>query len=168
LCGPHSVRRMYQVAPMLDGDMVTFVHGDLYESQIITEMGKVTAFLDFDECAAADPAMDVGYMLAHILLINPVTRESVWGAPTPTSDEIVATTLAFLKAYRAAAKLDDAGAWDTFLRRSKGYMWVRIGVLVAKLEDNIHGKKLLDLIKRNKVEPFAVDPFDLHGIKLEG
>ncbi len=160
---------MRGAAEVMDGPEVTFVHGDLYETQVVMDpAGGVATFLDFDECAYADPAMDVGSILAHILLVNPVTREAVMGIRNPMPKEFVAPAERLLQAYRTAAGLSDAAQWQGFVARAKGWMWVRIGALAAKLAHNVHGEKLVDLLRRSKVEPFGTDPFRLHAISSGG
>ena len=45
-------------------------------------------------------------------------------------------------------------------------MWLRVGTLLFKLQDNVHARPLIDRLTRRKVELFATDPFRLLGIHM--
>lgn len=157
-CGPHTQKTLQETAKHIDGTEVAFIHGDIYETQmILDDGGKLASFLDLDEAGYGDPAMDVGYMLAHILLVNPIARQAVWGIPNPGPEEQKATAEGFLGAYKAAAGLDGPD-WATFIDRTKAYMRLRVGRLMIKYHDNVHAKALLNLVDKKKVTLFVVDP----------
>jgi len=164
-CGRHAIERFKAAAKLPDAPEVTLVHGNLDEADVILDRsGTLTAFVDFDEAAYADAAQDVGSLLAHLLLVNPVTRQAVWGVPPPDPAESRACAEAFLAAYRRAAGITDG--WAAFVERAKGTMWLRVGTLLFKLQDNVHARPLIDRLTRRKVELFATDPFRLLGIHM--
>jgi aminoglycoside phosphotransferase (APT) family kinase protein len=157
-CGPHTHQTLKDVAKNIDGTEVAFIHGDLYETQmILDDSGSLATFLDLDEAGYGDPAMDVGYLLAHILLVNPIARQAIWGIPNPGVDEQKATAEAFLGSYKAAAGLEGPD-WATFIDRTKAYMRLRVGRLMIKYNDNVHARELLNLVDKKKVTLFVVDP----------
>ncbi len=164
-CGPSSQKFFKETAGTIDGTEVTFIHGDLYETQmILNDSGALAKYLDLDESGYGDPAMDVGYLVAHILLINPIARQTIQGIPNPGADEQKVTAEAFLKAYKAEAGIDGPD-WATFIDRVKAYMRLRVGRLMIKLFDNVHGKALLKLVDKKRVTLFVIDPFVDLGIQ---
>ena len=164
-CGPHTQTTFKDIAKTIDGVEVTFVHGDLYETQVImTPDGKLSKFLDLDEAGHGDPALDVGYVLAHVLLINPLSRQALWGIPNPGPEEQKATAEAFLSEYRKATGLDGPD-WAMFLDRAKAYMRLRVGRLMIKYHNNVHAKPLLDLVDKKKVMLFVMDPLADLGVQ---
>jgi len=164
-CGPHATKQFREKADLLDGEHVTFVHGALYETQVLldTKTGELASFVDLDEAGWGDPATDLGSLLAHVLLVNPLVRKATWGVPEPEPAELKATGSAILAAYRKSSGLDDA-AWAAFKPRVEGYMRVRIGQLLLQLRGNVHAKALIGLVDKRKVGLFAVDPFDIYEI----
>ncbi len=157
-CGPHTQGTLKETAKTIDGTEVAFIHGDLYETQmILDDKGKLSSFLDLDEAGYGDPTMDVGYLLAHILLVNPIARQTVWGIPNTGPEEQKATAEAFLGAYKAAAGVTGPD-WATFIDRTKAYMRLRVGRLMIKYHQNVHAKALLKLVDKKKVTLFVVDP----------
>ncbi len=163
-CGPYATKQFRQGAEDLDGKEVTFVHGALHEAQIILnrETGDVASFVDLDEAGYGDPALDVGTVLSHMLLVNPVTREAAWGVAAPGAAELKASAEAFLGAYKASAGV--AEGWEQFMSRVRGYMRVRVGRLLLQLRGNVHAKALIELVDKRKIALFVIDPFEDYKI----
>jgi aminoglycoside phosphotransferase (APT) family kinase protein len=156
-CGPEGKARLVAVAPVVDTGPVTFTHGDLYESQVIFRPdGRVAAFIDMDLAGFADPAKDVGSLLAHIAIFNPRVREDKWGVPNPSPEEVSASATGFLQTYRSAAGLEHA--WPAFMKRVEAHMWLRVGEWIDKMQGNPHGRTTIEALNREKRSLFADDP----------
>ncbi len=165
-CGKGAQERLAYLAQSMDAGSVTFVHGDLYEQQVIIGPdGGVAGFIDLDQAGFADPAADVGQLLAHVLLLNPRTREAAWQVPNPTPAETRATAEAFLGAYRDAAGLTGTD-WANFLRRARGHMWKRFGDVLQDLRGNPHGAPLVQIIDADKEVIAGSDPLADFQISL--
>jgi len=165
-CKPALRVQLGDRAAGLDGPEVTFVHGDLYESQVIfLEPARLVAFVDLDRAGYGDPALDVGSLLAHVVLVNPLARWPVWGVPDPTEAETKASAEWFLAEYRKAAGISDG--WAAFLERVRGYMLLRIGRLLLELRGNVHAYPLLGLVQTGKEELLSGDPLARCGIAAE-
>ncbi len=169
-CGADAKSRLGYLAGSIDSGPVTFVHGDLYEQQVILTPPSaagagVAGFIDLDHAGFADPASDVGQLLAHILLINPRTRKASWSVPNPTPEETRETAESFLSAYRAAAALTADTEWSEFLKRARGHMWNRFGHVLTDLRGNPHAAPLVQIIETDKAAIAASDP--LAEFKLE-
>ena len=149
LCGEAAQRRFEALAESIDGGPVTFIHGDLYESQVVLKPKgskpshiQVAAFLDLDESGMGDPAVDLGSLLAHVLVVHPRTRRQTWGVPDPTPAETQAVARRILDQYREGARLDDA-QWSGFITRVRGWMWIRLSNIIAKYSGSEHATELL-------------------------
>ena len=164
-CGPYARKQLLEASKVVNGGEVTFVHGALHEQQVLLDeaTGKVVSLVDLDESGWGDPALDVGTLLAHLLLVNPVARERAMGVPNPDAAELKVCAEAFLGAYRKAAGLSDE-AWRPYMERVKAYMRVRVGKLLLQLRDNVHAKQLIALVDKRKVALFVIDPFEEYGI----
>jgi Ser/Thr protein kinase RdoA (MazF antagonist) len=96
---PELATAVGAVLPALaDGDWgcATIVHRDLYEEQIM--VGERIGLIDLDDSALGPPELDLGNLLAHLVLLE--RRSGV---------DLAAVTAAFLDAYRARGPvLDDA------------------------------------------------------------
>jgi aminoglycoside phosphotransferase (APT) family kinase protein len=164
-CGVDAKARLGFLASSIDSGPVTFVHGDLYEQQVILTSATASAapgvagFIDLDHAGFSDPASDVGQLLAHILLLNPRTRQASWSVPNPTPEETRETAESFLSAYRAAAELTADTEWQELLKRSRGHMWNRFGHVLADLRGNPHAAALVQIIETDKTAIAASDPF---------
>lgn len=67
---PEFTKRIHHfIDDSLDADSV-LVHGDLDPKNILINTDYQTLMIDFEEAAVADPAQDVGYLLAHYYLIG--------------------------------------------------------------------------------------------------
>ena len=154
-CGPATKLRLESLAGKLDHGEVSFIHGDLYDEQVILDGdGRLAAFIDIDRARFGDPAEDLGSLLAHVLMVAPAARQVHWGVPDPTPEETKAVASRLLSAYREAAGFG-VGAWADFLERVKAYHYLRLGVLLDRYRDNPHAAKLwaaLDARKRQLVE----------------
>lgn len=164
-CGADAKARLGYLASSVDSGPVTFVHGDLYEQQVIltgataSAAPAVAGFIDLDNAGFADPAADVGQLLAHILLLNPRTRLASWKVPNPTPQETRESAESFLNAYRAAAGLTADAEWKELVRRARGHMWNRFGHVLADLRGNPHAAPLVQIIETDKEAIAASDPF---------
>ncbi len=158
-CGPGARERLGKLGAVMDKGKVTFVHGDLYESQVVLRAdGKVAAFLDLDQAGFSDPAEDVGSLLAHIVLFNPWTRDIMWDVPDPRSEETRSAAEALLREYKATAGLADD--WTPFLGRVRGYMWLRLHHILVKLRGNVHAAELMEELEAQKRGLATTDPFE--------
>jgi aminoglycoside phosphotransferase (APT) family kinase protein len=158
-CGEEAKARLGYLAGSVDTGPVTFVHGDLYEQQVIIgPSGGVRGFIDLDKAGFADPASDVGQLLAHVLLLNPRTREAAWSVANPTPEETRETAESFLSSYREAAGLSGDPEWQEFLKRTRGHMWHRFGEILTDLRGNPHGAPLIKIIEADKAAIADGDP----------
>ncbi len=163
-CDAAIQERLRGLLPAMDGPKVAFVHGDLYESQLLMEAdAKVRAFIDLDTAHFDDQARDVGSMLAHLLVINPRTRQAAWGVPNPNLAETEASAKAFLAGYKAAADIAD-DAWADMLARSKAYMWLRLHEITNALAGSPHGKPVVDALVDARGAIFSSDPLKDAGL----
>lgn len=163
-CEPEAAERIRALLPALDGPTVAFVHGDLYESQVLMQADStVKAFIDLDTAHFDDRARDVGSIMAHLLVINPRTRKLAWGAPNPSLGETEASAKAFLAAYKATDDLSD-DAWASLLARSEAFMWIRLHEVVEALAGSPHGEPVVKALVDNRSAIFASDPFRDAGI----
>ena len=156
-CDAAARERLLGLAEGLDQGPVTFCHGDLYESQII--MGKddrVRAFIDLDAAGYGDPAKDVGQFLAHVVLVNPVSREAGWRIPAPSAEETARTAHQVLLAYRASAGLADAD-WAAFIRRVQAHAWLRMATILVRYRGNPHARAMVDGLEAHKARLTAED-----------
>ena len=157
-CGGPVQERLRGLLPALDGGRVAFVHGDLYESQLLMgEEGEIRAFIDLDTARFGDQARDVGSVLAHLLVINPRARQASWGVPDPTLGETEASARAFWQAYTASADIPEEGRKD-LMARSRAYMWVRLHELMGALGGSPHGKPVHDMLLAQRAAIFVSDP----------
>ncbi len=162
-CSKETAKACTELAGEFDPPDVTFLHGDLYEGQIIfDESGELAAIVDLDEAGWGDPAADVGTLLAHVMLVNPVARKAEWGVADPDKGEVRATAEAVLSAYREGAGIGDD--WAAFLGRVRGHMRLRVVHLLDKLEDNPHGKTLVDALRPKRRALLDADPFADYGL----
>jgi len=157
-CGGPVQQRLRGLLPALDGGRVAFVHGDLYESQLLMgEGGEIRAFIDLDTARFGDQARDVGSVLAHLLVINPRARQASWGVPDPTLGETEASAQAFWQAYTAAAEIPQEERKD-LMDRSRAYLWVRVHELMGALGGSSHGKAVHDMLLAQRAAIFVSDP----------
>ena len=162
-CGKGAQGRLEKLASEMDKGKVTFVHGDLYESQVVLRAdGKVAAFLDLDQAGYSDPAEDVGSLLAHIVLFNPWTRDIMWDVPDPRKEETQGAAEALLREYKVTSGLADG--WPHFLGRVRGYMWLRLDHILKKLRGNPHAKDLMEELEVQKRGLATTDPFEDYGL----
>jgi Ser/Thr protein kinase RdoA (MazF antagonist) len=89
----------------------TVVHRDLYEEQVL--LGAQVGLLDLDDAAAGPAELDIGNLLAHLLLLGLRTRTDL--------DDV---TDALLRAYTAVAPLDLAR-----LRQCRALAMLRLACL---------------------------------------
>lgn len=163
-CDEDGRARLKALAPSLDGPHVAFVHGDLYESQVIMDgPERIRAFIDLDESRFDDPARDVGSVLCHLLLVNPAARPAAWGVPAPTLEETEASAQAFMAAYRESFQFDDAD-WAELLTRAQAFLWIRLGELVDDLAGSPHGQPIVAALTAGRAAMLATDPFRDHGL----
>jgi len=163
-CGADTAKGLVAEAGELDAAQVTFIHGDLYESQVIVDdAGKLVSFIDLDEAGWGDPAIDLGSLLAHVLIVNAEARQAVMGAANPTPEELKATGTAILSAYQKAAGLGDA--WPAFAGRVQTYMRTRVGQLLFRLGENPHAKPLIEQLDKKKAALLTARPFTRYGIE---
>lgn len=162
-CGPMAQERLGKLGAEMAKGKVTFVHGDLYESQVVLRADrKVASFIDLDQSGYADPATDVGSLLAHVVLINPWTRDIMWDVADPTKEETKAVAEELLRAYKENANLDDE--WPAFLERVKGNMWLRLHHVLDKLRGNVHAADLMEELEVQKRGLATSDPFEDYGL----
>ncbi len=125
--------------PTLDTPSPAPIHGDFYESQIITGPQHSVTILDLDTLALGDPATDIGNFLAH---------QWLWclqhGHDSTRYDAIVNATLEAYAAaerpinhanlaYYWAASLFRVGAIHTFRYATSSYasaMWDRVNPIL--------------------------------------
>ncbi len=158
-CDATARQRLLGLAEELDKGPVTFCHGDLYESQIIMgEDERVRAFIDLDAAGYGDPAKDVGQLLAHVLLVNPVAREAGWKIPSPSTEEAELTARQVLLAYRASAGLADTD-WAAFYRRVRAHAWLRMAKILFRYRGNPHARAMVEGLEAHKARFTAEDPF---------
>ena len=153
-CGAEAQARFKKLADVIDTGPVSFIHGDLYESQVVLKPQgsmrghiEVAAFLDLDESGMGDPAVDVGSLLAHVLLIHPRTRWKSWGIPDPSADETRAVAEKILEEYREGARIGD-DAWPGFIERARGWMWLRLNNVMVKYRKSEHAAELLAALEK--------------------
>ncbi|HEX2235456.1 MAG TPA: aminoglycoside phosphotransferase family protein [Actinomycetota bacterium] len=96
-----------------DGSPHVLVHGDCKPSQFLLAPGG-TGILDFDHCAMADPASDVGTFVASLRQAD--VRRSLRSAPRPP------TPLRPLEGRFLRAYLDAAPSSDAVLERAGWYV----------------------------------------------
>jgi hypothetical protein len=117
----------------LDQEPPTFAHGDFKVDHLLIHKDKVT-LIDFDTCALADPALDIGKLLADLQ----------WWYTAYTQPELTAAQESFLAGYG----LD---ATDPRLRRARLYevLWlVKISLRRVRLFDpawHLHTMRMLAL-----------------------
>jgi len=163
-CGAPTRLRLETLAAKLDSSEVSFIHGDLYEEQVILDAnGRLTVFIDLDHAHFGDPAADLGALLAHILLVGPAARAAHWGIPAPTQEETKAVANRLLAAYREAAFIS-GDAWAGFLERAQAYMWLRLGVVLERYRGNVHAQPLWTALEGKKRELIDGDPFATYGL----
>ena len=159
-CDAATKARLDTLAQQMDQGPVTFIHGDLYEQQVImNDEGGLAAFIDLDLAKYDDPAADVGAMLAHILFINTTARQATQGVADATAAEAKATAERFMADYRKGAWLKD-DEWAAFTLRAKGHVYLRVAKLLARYKGNPHAKPLVDVLEAKKGELLARDPFE--------
>lgn len=159
-CDAAAKARLDGLAGHMDQGPVTFIHGDLYEQQIImNDEGGLAAFIDLDLAKYDDPAADVGGMLAHILYINTTARQATQGVADASVAEAKATAERFLADYRKGAWLKD-DEWAAFTTRAKGHVYLRVASLLSRYKGNPHAKPLVDVLEARKGELIARDPFE--------
>ena len=165
-CGKAARTRLDGLAARMNGGQDTFTHGDLYEQQVImTRDGELAAFIDLDQARFDDPAADVGAMLGHILLVNPVARRASAGVPNPTPEETQASAQQFIDTYRQAAWLRGE-AWTAFSHRVRGYVWLRLATLLHRYAGNPHAAALFQALDASKQRLTERDPFEAYGVEL--
>lgn len=166
-CGPGAMKRFQTLGAGMDTEKVAFVHGDLYEIHVAyDENGQLTRFFGMHDAEFADPGWDLGAVLLHTLVINPISRDRVYGVARPTDEELKATATAFLDAYRESAGIMDDEAWRSQVERAKGYMWLRLGYLLTRLKGNAHAEEMLSLVDEEKLRLFVIDPLARLEIKF--
>jgi len=94
---PELAQAVRSAAPALSGSWPTdtVVHRDLYEDQIV--LGPIVGLVDLDDAACGPAELDIGNLLAHLVLLTRRTGRSL--------DAAVA---ALLRAYQEVAPLDVA------------------------------------------------------------
>ncbi len=163
-CSDQARRRLEELADRLDRGPVSFIHGDLYEEQVILGAdGQLMAFVDVDHAGFSDPAADVGALLAHILVVNPISREARWKVAGPTPDETRRTATCFLASYRETAWLPGT-AWAEFLERAQAYLYLRLGLLLERYRDNPHAQAVWTALDSHRKELFEGDVFAEFGL----
>lgn len=167
-CGPMAMERFTGLADEMDGPFMVFSHNDLYEDHIIVDdEGEVRNLIGLHSAGYADPALDAGTFLSHILVIQRVARQVELGVPDPADEECKRSAEAFLGAYKQAC-VPCREDWDATVRRIKGYTWLRLGNLLASLGGNPHAQEMATRIYAGKVGLFAADPYALLSIYLYG
>ncbi len=165
-CGEAAQRRFEALAEAIDSGPVTFIHGDLYESQVVLKPKgtkashiQVAAFLDLDESGMGDPAVDLGSLLAHVLVVHPRTRRQAWGIPDPTPAETQAVARRVLDQYREGARIADEH-WAGFVTRVRGWMWIRLSNIIAKYAGSDHAAELLKTLSAVGPALTETDPLE--------
>lgn len=167
-CGPITMARFRAMAGEMDGPLMVFSHNDLYEDHVmLDDTGQATRLLGLHSARYADPALDVGTVLSHLLIIQKLTRYAELGVKNPTTAEMKQSAEAFLGAYREAC-LPCQADWPQMVRRVKGYTWLRLGNLLASLDGNPHAQEMVSRVFAEKVELFAEDPFAKLSVHLFG
>ena len=163
-CTDAERARLAPLAAKLDAGPVTFCHGDLYETQVIlTPAGKLQAFVDLDFVGYADPASDLGSLLAHVLLVNPAARSHNWGIPNPSKEEQRVTAAQILDAYRKRAKLTEA-EWPGFVERARTWAWLRLGDVMVRYRSSQAAEYLLEALRERQGDLLKSDPFEELGL----
>ena len=111
-----------------------------------------------------DPARDVGTLLAHTLIINPIARDLIYGVRNSTPEEAKLAAEAFLRAYRVGFGEKDPAEWKALVERAVGYAWLRVGELLMKLQGNPHTEALIRLVNQKKAALFVLDPLVKYGV----
>ena len=167
-CGPMAMERFSSLAEEMDGTFMVFSHNDLYEDHIVVNgEGEVTHLIGLHSAGFADPALDAGSFLSHLLVIQRVARQAELGVPNPVDEERKRSAEAFLGAYQQAC-IPCREDWGGMVRRIKGYTWLRLGNLLASLGGNPHAQQMATRIYADKVGLFAADPYSLLSIYLYG
>ena len=165
-CGPKSMQRFEELKSKILKGPITFIHGDLFEAHVsVRDDGFVKAFLGMHHGSEGDPARDVGTLLAHTLIINPIARELIYGVPNSTPEEAKLAAESFLRGYRVGFDHKVQLEWDYFMSRAVGYAWLRVGELLMKLEGNPHTEALVRLVNQKKAALFVLDPLEKYGVK---
>lgn len=94
---PELAQAVRSAVPALSGSWPTdtVVHRDLYEDQIV--LGPIVGLVDLDDAACGPAELDIGNLLAHLVLL---TRR--------TGQPLDAAVSALLRAYQEVAPLDAA------------------------------------------------------------
>jgi len=167
-CDAAAAKRIAGYAAHLDDGPVRFCHGDLYESQVILDdSGRFKAFIDLDYAGYADPASDVGALLAHVLIINPAAREAAWKMVAPSEAEQRETAAAILRAYRGGRPLADP-AWSSFLLRVRAHAWLRLGELMVRYGGRKRAAPMFSALVALESRLAAEDPFEAYGLLPSG
>jgi len=162
-CSAETAKACEELAAEIDPPEVTFLHGDLYESQIIFDPADgLAAIIDLDQARWGDPAADLGALLAHVMLVNPMAREARWGVENPREGEVRATAEAILTAYREGSGAGDG--WSALLKRTRAHMRLRVAHLIDSLKDNPHGKRLVEVLLDRRRDLADSDPFTRYGL----
>ena len=165
-CGPKSMQRFEELKAKILKGPITFIHGDLFEAHAtVRDDGYVKAFLGMHNGSEGDPARDVGTMLAHTLIINPIARDLIYGVPNSTVDEAKLAAESFLRGYRVGFDQKNSVEWDYFMARAVGYSWLRVGELLMKLQGNPHTEALVRLVDNKKAALFVLDPLKKYGVE---
>ena len=102
-----ALRRAADMYGALPQEAPTFVHGDFKADHVLTAGNQLT-LIDFDSCALADPAYDIGKFLADL----------VWWSGDAYSVAGAQMSNAFLAGYGLAendARLQRARIWQTLI-----------------------------------------------------
>ena len=165
-CGPKSMQRFEELKSKIIKGPITYIHGDLFEAHAtVRDDGFVKAFLGMHHGSEGDPARDVGTMLAHTLIINPIARNLIYGIPNSTTEEAKFAAESFLRGYRVGFEQANAVEWEYFMSRAVGYAWLRVGELLMKLQGNPHTEALVRLVNNKKAALFVLDPLKKYGVE---
>ncbi len=106
--------------------------------------------------------MDLGSLLAHVLIIHPRTRWKSWGISDPTTDETQGVARKILEEYREGARIGD-DAWPAFLERTRGWMWLRLNNVMVKYRKSEQAAELLKALEGLGAALTETDPLEALG-----
>lgn len=138
---PDVAEQLQAIAYDLASIRIALVHGDFSPKNLLAGGRQGIVILDAECATYGDPAFDVGFCLAHLLL-----KQCLGGRPAKQAS---AALHAMLTAYRLAVRWE---AWDDFERRLIRY-------LPALLLARIDGKSPIDYLPdaaRSTIRTFAL------------